>query len=108
MVLKKQAHIIASKIVQKDNCSEKDIESIIQKMITRCDGFGQFQFSSQSNRLERADNIDDLELLTTPPVTETISNFECPIYLDKDTPVLLVKKVRAFYKDLPKNTKMQL
>ncbi len=52
-------------------------------MITRCDGFGQFQFSSQSNRLERADNIDDLELLTTPPVTETISNFECPIYLTK-------------------------
>ncbi len=71
-------------------------------MITRCDGFGQFQFSSQSNRLERADNIDDLELLTTPPVTETISNFECPIYLDKDTPVLLVKKGEGVLQGLPK------
>ncbi len=52
-------------------------------MITRCDGFGQVQFSSQSNRLERADNIDDLELLTTPPVTETISNLNAQFILTK-------------------------
>ncbi len=46
-------------------------------------GLDNFNFHLNLTDYERADNIDDLELLTTPPVTETISNLNAQFILTK-------------------------
>lgn len=94
--LERDMYGMAMKEAKKVSCSsvtEKEIETIIQQMIVKCDGIGEFTFCHHSNRLYRAVEIDEKSLIDTTEMNtdEVPAHFECPIYFDKDVPVLLIR-----------------
>lgn len=94
--LERDMYGMAMKEAKKVSCSsvtEKEIETIIQQMIVKCDGIGEFTFCHHSNRLYRAVEIDEKSLIDTTEMNtdEVPAHFECPIYFDKDAPVLLIR-----------------
>ena len=70
-----------------DSSVPQQIENIIQEMISKCSGSYDFSFNQLSNRVIRSANIDNIY-----PEEDLSENtqFECPITMVDDIPVLLI------------------
>lgn len=95
--------LLAVQASRSDNCSAKRIEAIIAVMGRACVGTD-FSFANLApGRLLRADEHAPVEPTELPHVEVTIS-IQCLIFLDSDSPALLVKRGEPVFNDIDKRS----
>ena len=70
----------------------KEIQSSFGKLLAAFDNKNDFSFNRlRHGKIARASEIDEASITNTKITEDIVSKFECPILLDVDTPVLLIK-----------------
>jgi len=79
----------------------KKVESIIQEMIKQCSGSNDFSFNVlQPGRITRSETVKQVTTEELPTTENYTGHFECPIALDTDLPVCLIKKGEPIFNNI--------
>ena len=96
--------LMKSIILNADNTLGKRVETIIQELINQCSGSSNFSFAIlEPGRLSRATPVVSVATEELPSVENYSGEFECPVSLDFDIPVCLVKQGPPVFENIEKN-----
>lgn len=77
---------------------------VFDALVKACDHNRNFSFQLlQPGRLQRADNVQPQHEEELPPVEDYQGEFECPISIEQESPVLLISRGQPIFHDTEKN-----